>query len=127
MTAPRLTPRPEHVHVGHVTYSVLWLTNDEWTARNHEADWGGISNHQQNYIGVRLMTGVQETTYQEYLLHEVLHCVWATTSLNFNAKFFPEDDREEAIIQTEAQGLLFVMKHNPDLVKYLTSDGNMVR
>lgn len=120
-------PRPDHVFVAHSTYPVLWLTHDEWASRGHNEDWGGISDHVENYIGIRLHPNVPESTYQEYLLHEVLHCVWATTSLNFNAKFYPQDEAEEAIIQTEGQGLLFVVQQNPALIKYLQSDGRVIR
>lgn len=120
-------PRPESVFVGHVCYSIEWLPNDEWERSGENPNWAGVSKHMEMRIIIRLVVGAQEVHFQETLLHEILHAVWATTGLNHAHESFPDEEREEALVSMQSPGLVFVLKHNPQVLKYIISDGSHVR
>lgn len=127
MTAKKFVPRPEHCFIGNLTFTIAWLSEDEWDERRLGSDLRGISDHMKAFIGVRLMPGVPESMFQETLLHEALHMVWATVGLNHTHTHFPADEREESVITTTSPGLIFLMQNNPEVMGYLLSDGTLVR
>jgi hypothetical protein len=127
MTAKKFVPRPDHVFIGHLTVGIEWLSEDEWEIRRLGDDLRGISDHMKSFIGMRLMPATPEAMFQETLVHEILHLVWATMGLNHTHLHFPADEREEAIITTQSAGLMFVIQNNPEVMAYLTSDGTEVR
>lgn len=127
MTAKQWVPRPDHLFVGPYVFEIRWLTNDEWVAQNQDENWGGVTDHSFLYIAIRLGAGVPEVRYQEVLMHEITHAVWSTIGLNHIHDSFDKDVREEEIITLQSPMLLFVLQHNPDIVKYLQSDGTVKR
>jgi hypothetical protein len=77
-------------------------------------------------IQVRLAGLATESHYQEVLLHEVLHAVWDSTMLT-HINLNEQSDAEEFVISLQTPPLLFILKQNPGLSKYLLSDGGHVR
>jgi hypothetical protein len=116
--------RPEHAFVGNDTYSIEWLTEDEWQDK-HLGDKNGAETHASICaIFMRLRTGAPESRYQEVLLHELTHCAWDTTQLcHQDFGNIKTDDLEEFVIGIQTAALLFIMKHNPQVVAWLLSDG----
>ncbi len=127
MSTPRLVPRPEHVFIGNHTYQVDWITAEEWEAARHPDDASGVTFSSRNLIVVRLMPEARESSYQDVLFHEITHAVWDVTMLTHYHSNVEDGDREEFIIGIQTPGLLFVLQQNPHVVKYLTSDGTVLR
>lgn len=69
---------------------------------------------------IRVDTGRPTSAVAETLLHEALHCAWHQTSFTASQNL---SDHEEAIVTALAPLLLGILRSNPDLVKFLTSDG----
>lgn len=126
MTAKRHVERPGHVFVVAKTYEIVWLTEEEWHNNNLNESDAGLTYSSRNMIYMRLMPMSTEGNYQEILLHEITHAVWAETHLTHLNLTEPEEP-EEAIIGIQTHGLLFVLQQNPHVTKYLTSDGALRR
>lgn len=128
MTAPKFVPRPDHVFVGAKVYQISWYTEAEWGEQHLSESDAGLTYCSSNNIYMRLLPGATEANYQEVLLHEITHAVWAETHLeHLELTSMAEDKIEEAIIGIQSHGLLFVLKHNPAVMSYLMSDGNVRR
>ena len=124
------SPRPTEVFLLHERFDIEWLTEDQWVERKYDEGWSGVTFAEDGLIAVRATVGKKESRLQEVLLHEVLHAVWDSVKLNHADYPGPSDDtaqreaHEEMIIGTQAPPLLFVLKRNPGLYKYLMSDGD---
>lgn len=116
-------PRPDHVFVASDAIRVEWLTEDEWMAA-HLDDGNGAETHAEvGRIYMRLRPGKAESRYQETLLHELLHVIWDTTQLT-HVDLSKIENTEEFIVGLQSPTLLFILRHNPHLVKWLLSDGD---
>jgi hypothetical protein len=108
------------------TYEVLWLNEEEWSLNHLREEDAGLTYASRNTIYMRLLPGATEANYQEVLLHEITHAVWAETMLT-HLDISKQDDEEESVISLQSPGLLFVLHHNPEVVKYLTSNPSVRR
>lgn len=117
-TAAKAT-RPDHVFVGHMTFAIDYLTEDEWGQANEDDDWCGVTRHSAASIRVRLVPNANEQHVKETTLHEILHCVWSATGLNHVHDSFNSDNREEQLITIMSPALLFVLQQNPHVMKWL--------
>lgn len=119
-------PRPDHAFVGNHTYSIEWLDVQEWEDRRLDDSADAMTHARHQTIQVRVYGPSAESHYQEVLLHELLHTVWDSTMLT-HQDLTKQDDAEEFVISMQSPPLLFILKQNPDLVKWLLSDGTVVR
>ena len=121
--------RPDHAFIGNHTYSIDWLTVDEWQGRDYPMDKDGLTYGATSTICMRLLSGRREALYQEVLLHEITHAVWDSVGFSLTDDWHNGEphDVEERTILLQTPMLLFTLKQNPDLTKYLLSDGTVVR
>lgn len=119
-------PRPDHAFVGNHTYDIEWLTAGEWEGRRMQENADAVTFATQQYIGLLLHDGVQESHYQEVLLHELTHAAWDASMLT-HVDLSEIEDHEEFLISAQSPPLLGILKSNPDIVKYLMSDGQVRR
>lgn len=110
---PVTTPSP--IHIGPHAYEVRCDPDTASLLRDEHSR--GDSRPDQ--LLIRLDTERPHTAVAETLLHEALHCVWHQTPLRTDGTL---DDYEEAIVTALAPVLLGLLRHNPDLVGYLTGD-----
>jgi len=99
---------PKKLHIEPFTYSV---DKREGWARDTGNSANCISDDQLIIMDPNL-SGQGE---RETLLHEVLHAIWAQTTLNK----IHDDEVEEAIVWTLAPRLLGFLKDNPEFVTWL--------
>lgn len=59
---------------------------------------------------------------RDSLLHELLHAIWKQSGLHLEYPDDETDSKGEAMIQLLAPRLLELLRRNPTLVRYLTSD-----
>lgn len=71
-----------------------------------------------DHLLIRLDVDRPHTAVAETPLHELLHHIWAQTSLRVD-----HADDEESIVSAVSARLLDVLRSNPDLVAYLTGEG----
>lgn len=126
MTPPKQHPRPEHLFIGNHTYQVEWLDEDEWEDRRLESDADALTHARHQLIQVRCYRSARESHYQEVVLHEITHAVWDATMLT-HAKLAEQDDDEEFVVSLQTPALLFVLKQNPHLMRWLMDDGTVIR
>ena len=120
----KFVPRPESFTVGITQWEILWLDGEEWDAQHLQDDADGATFSARRKVYVRIRGEAPERQYQEVLLHELLHVTWAESYLE-NLPW-PEEshDREEMVVGVMAGPLLMILVQNPQLVKWLQSDGN---
>lgn len=63
---------------------------------------------------IKLQEGQKWDEEANTLLHELLHAIWWCYNLGVN------DDKEEKVVGTLANGLSDMFQRNPELVKYFT-------
>jgi hypothetical protein len=119
-------PRPEHIFIGNHTYQVEWLSQNEWEDRRLDEHADALTHARHQLIQIRTYAPSRESHYQEVLFHELTHAVWDSTMLT-HADLSAQEDPEEFVIGLQSPQLLFILKQNPDLVKWLMSDGTVVR
>ncbi len=115
-------PRPEHVFVSHATYRIQWMTEDEWAAANEPDTAAGVTRSSRHFIGIRLQPGSAENYLRENLLHEIMHAVYYMAHIETGMNHIDDENREEFIVDSMAGTMLFVLKHNPEVLAYLTDD-----
>lgn len=120
------TSRPDFVHVGNHAYRIMWLSQDEWEDMHLDQDSDACTYASRQMIYVRLISGAQESHYQELILHEITHAVWDSTMLT-HVKMSEPEDPEEFIIGIQSPALLFALRMSEDMTKWLLSDGTVVR
>jgi len=126
MAANRVS-RPDHVFIGNHTYRIEWVDVQEWEERRLADDADAMTHARHQTIQVRLYSQhTMESHYQEVLLHEITHACWDSTMLT-HADLAAQEDAEEFVISLQSPALLFVLKQNPELTKYLMSDGTVTR
>lgn len=118
--------RPEHAFIGNHTYAIEWLGDEDWQRLHLVEGADGATYATQQTIYMHIRGNARESHYQEILLHELTHAVWDVTGLT-HVDLAKHDEAEEFIVGIQAPQLLFVLKQNPPLVKYLMSDPTVVR
>ena len=98
-------PRPESVRILGLTYQVATETNTDFTDKAN----GHIDGDAQ---AIRIADGLGPDKERETLLHEVIH----------GTSFAMCSDLTEHQVRSMANGLYAVLRDNPDLVPYLTTD-----
>lgn len=125
------TARPDHAFIGNHTYSIEWLTTDEWVGRDFPIDKDGLTYGAKSVIFVRLIPERPEALYQEILFHELTHAVWDTVGLSLIEDWHTHGESsnsvEENVILLQTPMLLFVLKQNPAITKWLQADGQVRR
>lgn len=117
-----MTQLPTEVIVGRFIYRVT-QDADEWTERGTtdrmvEATTYGATNHHKLLILINPAQLPRQKA--DTLLHEVLHCVWAISSLPFVKELADDVDYEEMTIGHVTPWLVLVFNENPDLYAYIT-------
>lgn len=94
---------PESVVVGPYTYTVaIGQTHSEW----------GMANHTEQKVLVDESVTVERQRVA--LMHELLHCCTELMHIT-------DEDTEEATVTALAPALVQMMRQNPELIAYLTS------
>lgn len=107
---------PESISIGPHTYEVR---SDHDTAVLLRAENNNGDSRPSDLL-IRVDPDRPHTAVADTVLHEALHCAWSQTSLRASENL---TDHEEAIVTALAPLLLGMLRANPDLVKFLTSDG----
>lgn len=126
--SPKRVPRPDHVFIGNDTYSIEWLTEEEWQQRKYNTDAAAETHSELSLIVMRLQPGKREQRYHEHLWHEITHACWDLTALaHTNWDDIKAENLEEHIVVVQAPAQLFVLTKNPHVVAWLLSDGTDIR
>lgn len=130
MTAKQLVPRPEVMQISQDMWRIVWLDDSEWTQRHLDDSSDGLTYGRESTVYMKVATGnVMEQHYQTVLLHEVLHACLAT-SYGTDQPFVDDmksADAEEFFVGQMAPPLMYVLKTNDHVLKYLLSDGTVQR
>lgn len=125
MTNKRVADIPASIRVGSVTYRVT-IDPDEWMRYEHENQSKGDYGHTWHATATILINPESTPDVARLTLwHEIQHalcetCMGSPDWLNLGEN---KDDREEAIVRAIESPTLLVLRDNPALVAYLTSDG----
>ncbi len=119
-------PRPEGVWVTDHWFRIEWLDSGEFIMRTDRDDADGVTWDHRKSILVRLHPETPESHYQDVVLHEVTHAVWGVVRLTQLVEDI-KDNHEEQVILMQTHGLLSVLKNNPEFVRWLQSDGTVMR
>lgn len=106
---------PDHITVGPHQVQVR---HDHDTAQLLRGD-GTRGDSRPDELIIRLDPERPHTGVAETLLHEVIHMAWHQTSLRCTPDLV---DHEEPIVTALAPVLLGVLRANPQLVAYLTTE-----
>ena len=116
---------PATIRVGAVTYRVT-IDPDDWMRIEHKIQSKGDYGHTLNveatiYVSPEATPDVQRVT----LWHEVMHalCTAVMGSPDWRGLGKKKNDREEAVVSAFESPIVLVLRDNPALVAYLTSDG----
>jgi hypothetical protein len=125
VTAKKFAARPDTVVIGHQTFSIAYMTEDEWSAERWPDEAAGVTSEHRAFIGLRLEDEVTENKLRERLLHEIMHACWAVSNLThlIDMDGGLPNDGEESIMLIQTPPLLMVLRENPHVVKYLTDSG----
>ena len=102
---------PKKVRIGHATYEVA--CNREMDQSLVEDGLAGKSNG--NLLKIAVRSNFPPATQAETLLHEILHQCLFVTGLELDTQ------DEEKVIRPLSMALFGVLRNNPRLVTYLTS------
>lgn len=94
---------PSSVKISYVTYKIEFVQPSSFIC------WDGMCAHNALTIFVKLNNDIANT-----LLHEILHAIWYQYQIK-------DEDKEERIVHTTANGLCFVMQANPDVFAWIQS------
>lgn len=118
--------RPGEIQIGNHLFRIDWLSPEEWESARHPDSAAAVTEAEGQMIGIRLKASAAESFYQELLFHEITHAVWDSTMLT-HAPLDSIEDKEEFVISLQSPVMLGVLRTNPHLVKYMMSDGTVVR
>jgi hypothetical protein len=129
MAEPKFAPRPDHVFIHNHTYEIKWMNAEEWQRGDYSTDEDGLTYNDRGLILMRLVPDRLESMYQETLMHEIMHAIWCDTGLSLHGDWDSGEigDKEEYIILRTSPSLVFMLKNNPHVTKYLLADGNVRR
>ena len=105
-----MTPPPTSVRVGPLDFEVVVVNGDE--LEDHFGDMHPDS------LRIRLMEGIAPGLERETLMHELMHAAYYASGLREY-----ETEHEEREVTALALALLAMLRNNPELVAYLTADG----
>jgi hypothetical protein len=127
--AARLVERPEVVQINQDMWRINWLSDDEWGAAHLDDNSGGLTYGRETTIYIRTAPNCMEQHYQATLLHELMHAALSTNYGTGQSAMdeMKADEAEEFMVGLLAPPLLFVLKYNEHVRKYLLSDGTVQR
>ena len=115
---PTPTPkRPDKVKVLTVTYTIHWLSEDEWYAARLDGDAVAITERDMASIAMRADSTANEDALKATLMHELMHC--CTQATRVEKELGNVSDGEEFFIAIIAPTLIHVLQSNPKVAKYL--------
>lgn len=125
MANKRVADMPASIRVGSVTFRVT-TDPDDWMRIEHKnqrkGDYGFTGYHEATiYINPESTPDTQRLT----LWHEVMHamCEAVMGSPDWHGLGKEKAAREEAVVAAFESPIVCVLRDNPALVAYLTSDG----
>lgn len=114
---------PESVKIGAKSYQIHW-TAEEWMERpdekREEGAWA-LTSHPK--LGIWILPELHPVNKRETLLHEVLHCVYASSggdvrNMTMNHASDTLDIEEYTITRLEAPLMAFMID-NPDVLAFI--------
>ncbi len=108
-------PIPPELTVGPHTYTVRTDTEAAHRTRSE----GRLAHTHIDQLLIELDPDRPPSTIAESLLHETLHACWHQAQLNTQDAL---QEHEEHVVTMLAPSLLDVLRRNPGLVRYLTTD-----
>lgn len=109
--------RPSKVKVLTVTYTIHWLTEDQWYAARLDGESVGVTERDQASIAMRADSLASEDALRATLTHEIMHA--CTQSSRVESNLGAVSDGEEFFISIIAPLFLHVLQTNPAVTKYL--------
>lgn len=117
--------RPRKVRVGFVTWTIHYLSPGAWSRDDRLDDANAGETHAASheiFIVTEHPTGkCDEDMLREVTVHELLHAVLETNTMNTTLKKLKRDDIEEAVVASMAPVLLQVLRDNKSLSRWLFS------
>lgn len=122
------SPRPDEIKIGWHTWTVNWHGTDEWIKIDPDNNKDGLTLGHLLQIHMRLIEDRPESLYHDVLWHEIMHAAFLTVGLALEADWNlgEANDIEEKVCLYGSPVFVGVLKDNPVLVKWLTSDGKRV-
>ena len=108
---PKLILPPTTVKVGYIDYSVK-KENQAWGDKHNAVAEADTQNHSIHYVEKHY----NQIELGNSILHELLHAVAAMHHINFN-----NDEQEEHVVDSFANGLTTVFKENPKFLNWLVT------
>lgn len=105
---------PETLKIGHKTFTVQELSDEEAQALNQR----GFIDHFNQHIGIMTESKHPEAV-AETIIHEILHGAFYQNRLDMHLKKNKRGDTEEMVVSILAGYLSQIFVDNPDLVEYL--------
>lgn len=111
---------PDRVKVGPKYYK-LQTSPEHWNQLCADESVGGAYGHTDNKTLVISISPYQSSSeYQDTLLHEILHAVWAQgPDIGATMDDIGQDGREEYLVGRQSPWLLLVLQDNPRLFEFL--------
>jgi|ERR1700754_1851310 len=119
----RPAPRPTSVKIGHLEFSVHWISDAEWTTPNgQDPGLQGIFLQTAGRINIRVQSDVHEQTLRETLWHEIMHgCWWFMGLTNTPVDPTKGEEHEEDLVMRITHCSFMVLQDNPDVMAYLSA------
>ncbi len=115
MTMVVMSPDLTEVQVGPFTYSLVWSTSAlTLIGVEKKRNFQGYTDHFAQTITIR--DDMPRDSAQDTLLHEIIHCVWASTGM-----YQREAIAEEEVAASISPMLLQAFRDNPRVMEFLTS------
>lgn len=115
--------RPTSVRIGHFTWSIEWLSKEDWEARDNLSEGNAGETHaadQSIFVVLAHPSGdLNEDYLRMILLHEMLHACMEITNASYTILRMKKDDIEEAVVGALSGPLLAVLWDNPSVRQYL--------
>lgn len=119
MTTKRRPPRPTQVKVGHLTFTIEYLTDEEWEARGLPDGDGGQTNGSRATILLRTPEYMHHVHLREVLTHELLHACFYSSMMTLEDNLRIQPDIEEHIVGRVSPILMDLLTHNPRVTAFL--------
>lgn len=121
MAARKFATRPDHVFIGTNTWAIEWLNDTEWAEAMEDVENDGVTRAVRQIIRIRCQTHASDGRLRDILIHELCHAIWDNSGLSsIEVGQVDREVSEENIVALFSPSLLFVLKHNPELVAWLT-------
>ena len=123
--------KPRSVRIGPYVFKIVW-TERSWNKYSAQAYRLVPKDYDHylasvflrlNVIAVRSAKIPSLRVQKETLLHEILHAINVINGWPYSFTFdCPEDEMEEKIVSITSPTLFSVLRENPELLEWLTSD-----